>query len=184
MKNNIAYTLGTLELMTVKELRIVATEYQIKGRHDMTKANLINSILECQESEENGMETENNNNAVENNVESVENETETGIKVIYQPRKQKEGTRTRESYINAVEVGMIVVFSLSEEKALSAKVKHISRDNNNNVTKVLCEAKNGTGFEVSANKIMWIKTGKRYPKSIYEKLKGISSEKENNDPEE
>ena len=67
--------------------------------------------------------------------------------------------------------GVIIAFKITdkitEEKYLSAKIEEII-DNDN----FLVVTKNGTRYKINITNIAWAKTGKRWPKGVYEKLKG------------
>ena len=163
-----------LEAKTKKELRTIATELEITGRWDMTKPQLIDAILGAK-SAKNG-EHENvvdanlqsandeckvDNHEGENNVEAenkAENES-AGVKVNMEQKM---------TYIENIDVGTIVAFRLSNGKVKSAKVARKSTKNR----KLKLETDYGAEYIVSYDDIVWVRTGKRWPKGVYKLLKG------------
>lgn len=86
--------------------------------------------------------------------------------------EEEKDIRTKDSYIDNIEIGMIIAFNIARGKAMSAKV--ISIDSENNM--YLCKAIDGTPYKVPRSTIIWVKTGKRWPRGIFEKLLAGSSE--------
>ena len=163
-----------LEAKTKKELRVIATELEITGRWDMTKAQLIDAILGAksvevskQENVENvTSQSANDECKVDNheceNVEAeekVENES-AGVAKVNMEQKM--------SYIENIDIGTIVAFRLSNGKVKSAKVTRKSTKNR----KLKLETDYGAEYIVSFNDIIWVRTGKRWPRGVYKLLKG------------
>ena len=162
-----------LESKTRKELRKIATELEITGRWDMTKPQLIDAILransaENSEHEENADinlqsakdECEIDNH--ENNVEAedkVENESANVAKV---------NMEQKISYIENINIGTIVAFRLSNGKVKSAKVTNKSTKNR----KLKLETEYGAEYIISYDDVIWVRTGKRWPRGVYTLLKG------------
>ena len=162
-----------LEAKTKKELRVIATELEITGRWDMTKPQLIDAILGAmsakackQEDVDVNPQSANDeckidNHEGENNVEAetkAENES-AGVKVNMEQKM---------SYIENIEVGTIVAFRLSNGKVKSAKVARKSTKNR----KLKLETDYGAEYIVSYEDIVWVRTGKRWPRGVYKLLKG------------
>lgn len=76
------------------------------------------------------------------------------------------------SYIENADLGTIVAFISPSGKAKSAKI--IGRDVDNKILEV--ETSYGAKFKVAFSDVIWVRTGKRWPKGVYELLKGISNE--------
>jgi transcription termination factor Rho len=74
--------------------------------------------------------------------------------------------KSKTEYINNVRVGDLLAFKVNETKILSGKVEQIAKD------MLVVETKNGIRFNVRKKNIVWVKTGDRWPKGIYEALKG------------
>lgn len=180
MKNTV-FTYEELRTFTVKGLLEIAKNYDIKGRHDMKKDELISHIEMAQK------ETETEKKSTENCAVSVKQKIKQQLKKSEKPQQvqhneQEEQTdeveiiggnetgKTRSDYINAIEAGQIIVFDFTAEKAMSAKVTEVLRGADGQIKTVLCESKKGTKFKVPASKIIWVKTGKKFPRGVYEKL--------------
>ena len=69
------------------------------------------------------------------------------------------------TYLEKLQTGMVISFNVSPNKMLSGKVIQI----NDNYIEV--ETRKGTKFKVEKQDITWVKTGQRWPKGIYLKLK-------------
>lgn len=177
------YSESELRGFTVKELREEAKSLKIKFWYNKTKAELVSGILEA--TAENNI---NNNNNVEENgnmeeireatisedstvekVEAVQAEDEIAADNSYATLISHK--KTPGEYIDNVEVGMIIAFATEPEKAISAKVKEIFRAEDNGVKEVLAVSKNGYTYKVPRAAIVWVKTGHRWPRGIYDKLR-------------
>lgn len=163
-----------LEAKTKKELRAIATEMEITGRWDMTKAQLIDAILGAKSAESSKQEnveevvsqSANDECKVDNheceNVEveeKVENDSANVAKVNMEQKM---------SYIENIDIGTIVAFRLSNGKVKSAKVTRKSTKNR----KLKLETDYGAEYIVSFDDIVWVRTGKRWPRGVYKLLKG------------
>ena len=107
-----------LEAKTKKELRVIATEFEITGRWDMTKPQLIDAILgaksaKCGEQK----------NVVDENPQSAndeckiddhegENNVEAENKVENESASVKVNMEQKMSYIENIDIGTIVAFRL------------------------------------------------------------------------
>lgn len=79
----------------------------------------------------------------------------------------------RKNYIDRVEMGTLVAFKAESGKVMSAKI--IGRDRDTKRIKVITEY--GLSFVVYYEDVLWVKTGKRWPKNIYNLLKGLKGDK-------
>lgn len=163
-----------LQNKTCKELRELAKELNIPDRWDMTKDQLIDAILRAEVVEntevvENANESESakdkykidNHNAVE-----VEGNTEKKSASVNVDMARKM------PYIENVEIGTLVAFRLSNGKVKSAKVIRKSTKNR----KLKLETNYGAKYIVSYDDIIWVRTGKRWPRGVYNLLKGLVNE--------
>lgn len=172
-----------LEAKTKKDLRVIATELEITGRWDMTKPQLIEAILRAKSAEESksknvaklgeevtkgfeaGMQSANDECKVDNHeCESVEveNKDENRSANVEVNMEQKM------SYIENVDIGTIIAFRLSNGKVKSAKVTRKSTKNR----KLKVETDYGAEYIVSYEDVVWVRTGKRWPRGVYRLLKG------------
>lgn len=154
-----------LQNKTCKELRELAKELSITGRWDMTKNQLIDAILRAKvvkktnESESAKDECKIDNHDVVEVEDKVEKES--ANVVIDMAQKMP--------YIENVEIGTLVAFRLSNGKVKSAKVTRKSTKNR----KLKLETDYGAEYIVSYDDIIWVRTGKRWPRGVYKLLKGL-----------
>lgn len=162
-----------LEAKTKKELRAIAAELEITGRWDMTKPQLIDAILraksaevgEHEETADTNLQSANDECKIDNHEgESVEAEN----KVENESAGVKVNMEQKMSYIENIDIGTIVAFRLSNGKVKSAKVARKSTKNR----KLKLETDYGAEYIVSYDDIVWVRTGKRWPRGVYKLLKG------------
>lgn len=175
------YSESELRGFTVKELREEAKSLKIKFWYNKTKAELVSDILEATAENNINNNVEENGNMEEireatisedstvEKVEAVQAEDEIAIDNSYATLISHK--KTPGEYIDNVEVGMIIAFATEPEKAISAKVKEIFRAEDNGVKEVLAVSKNGYTYKVPRAAIAWVKTGHRWPRGIYDKLR-------------
>lgn len=154
-----------LQNKTCKELRELAKGMNISGRWDMTKDQLIDAILRAE--------------VVENTNESESAKDECKIDnhdvVEVEDKVEKESANVdvnmaqKMPYIENVEIGTLVAFRLSNGKVKSAKVTRKSTKNR----KLMLETDYGAKYIVSYDDIVWVRTGKRWPRGVYKLLKGL-----------
>lgn len=129
--------MGNLSSKTVKELLNIAKEYQIVGRHDMKKQQLIDAILE---------------------FEKALSEATT--------------IKTHEDYVKNLKSGDLIAFQFynpfGKKIVRSAKVV----DAYPGEIGLTVQDKIGNEYFVYKSNILWVKTGKRWPKYIYSMFKG------------
>lgn len=162
-----------LESKTRNELRVIATELSITGRWDMTKEQLIEAILRAKSAEvgeqndvvEEIPQSANDECKVDNHeCESVEAED----KVENESASVKVNMEQKMSYIENIDIGTIVAFRLSNGKVKSAKVTRKSTKNR----KLKLETDYGAEYIISYEDVVWVRTGKRWPRGVYKLLKG------------
>lgn len=154
----------SLQSKTCKELRELAKEKNISGRWNMTKDKLIEAILGVEVvkmTEEN--ESARDENKVDNHAADVEDKDEKESASVNVDMKQKM------PYIENIEIGTLVAFRLSNGKVKSAKVYKKSTKNR----KLKLETDYGAEYIVSFDDIVWVRTGKRWPRGVYKLLKGL-----------
>lgn len=164
-----------LQNKTCKELRELAKDMNISGRWDMTKEQLIDAILGAEvvqttdkpESAKDECKVDNHDGAdAEVKDEKGSADTESNVDM-----KQKM------PYIENVEIGTLVAFRLSNDKVKSAKVVKKSTKNR----KLKVETNYGATYIISYDDVVWVRTGKRWPRGIYKLLKGLVDENGNNE---
>lgn len=153
-----------LAKMTCKELREVAKKYNISGRWGMTKDQLIEAIAEATKVVE---ETE----QVQKNKEATPQKTDV-CECDSAEAENKYGSKM--DYIEKVEIGVIVAFRLPTGKVKAAKL--MKRSIKKRLLKL--ETEYGAEFIVPFEDVIWVKTGRRWPRGIYNLLKGIKENEE------
>lgn len=81
---------------------------------------------------------------------------------------------TKERYRKSAAPGTLVAFRLSG-KLMTAKIEKVQHRTNSSDLEV--HTKNGTKIHIDAMDVLWFKTGARWPKSIFDELKGFTSVK-------
>lgn len=192
-----------VEDMNCKELLKLAKDLDITGRHDMKKDQLVAAIKVVQagmKAEVNSLEEEmgikeftgevkgklveeieeGSGIMVEKSLEEdlvketiYDNEWEEAPNIIpaatvYNTQFARRIPREKIEYIKKAEVGTIIAFKVSDVKLLSGMIKEKLSSG------FIIQTKNGMEFNVPVEAIVWVKAG-RWPKGIYEALKGIRS---------
>lgn len=160
-----------LQNKTCKELREFAKDMNISGRWDMTKDQLIEAILGAKEVKTTIKEESAKDEHKVDNQENVEVENKDEKKSASSDVDMKQ----KMPYIENIEIGTLVAFRLSSGKVKSAKVMRKSTKNR----KLKLETDYGAEYIVSFDDIVWVRTGKRWPRGVYKLLKGkVDNEKE------
>lgn len=129
---------------TCKELRDMAKELNIVGRWDMNKAELIQAIEATQE------------NYSDNDIAFESNCIE-----------DTSAKKTTCEYLLTAEVGTLVAFMKpNSDAAISAKFVSCEND------EVVVETKMGTIYRLSPEQVIWVKTGTRWPRWVFNLFKG------------
>lgn len=128
-----------------KELLAIARAYQIVGRYDMKKQQLIDAIVEI----EKALAEKALNEAAANTV-----------------------SKSHDDYIKNLKSGDIVAFQFyspfGRKIVRSAKIVDAYPDEEG----VTVQDKIGNEYFIYKSNILWVKTGKRWPKYIYSMFKG------------
>ena len=158
--------------LTVKELRDKAKVLNISGRWDMTKPQLIEAIVRAENAEANvggitRVQSATDETAIDNDEVNVETEIKRENSVsINMEQKQK--------YLDNIQIGALVAFKVSETKAKSAKVIKKSTKSR----KLMVETSYGATHVIPFEDVLWVRTGARWPRGVYNMLKGIGEENE------
>lgn len=162
-----------LQNKTCKELRSLAKEMNITGRWDMKKEQLIEAILRAEEVKTTTKEEKEESAKDEHKVDNQEN-------VEVENKEEKESAssdvdmKQKMPYIENIKIGTLVAFRLSNGKVKSAKVARKSTKK----CKLKLETNYGAEYIVSFDDIVWVRTGKRWPKGVYKLLKGTVDKNE------
>ena len=164
--------------LTCGELRNIARILNISGRWDMTKSELVEAILRARDaevSEDNSVGEVKSINKSANDEHKVDNQLHGTTNVEAEAKSENElanvhtiDMEQKMHYIENIEIGTIVAFKLSNGKVKSAKVVKKSTKNR----KLKLETDYGAEYIVPYESIVWVRTGKRWPKGVYNLLKG------------
>ena len=155
------YTKEELEAKTVDELRKIAPKVGVKNCRKLKKAELIDAIIDEQPIDVEGK-------VVEPVSEKSEVKTEANVEEVV---KAAPVTSNREAYVDTAKVDMIVAFKLPNGKVKSAKIVKRSTAKR----RFMVETKYGAQFIISFDDVVWVKTGTRWPKHVYNLMKGIGN---------
>lgn len=166
-------------LQIAKELGV----QRYKGKSELTKEEIITKIIE----KENGNEktTEKDTSVSDKEIEQIKSEfveeeskVVKAVKEFEQKQKDKiilseeEREAKRKGYIDTAAVGTLVAFKSDTGKVKSAKI--VKRSTKNRKFKV--ETAYGAEYIISFDDVIWVRTNKRWPKGVYNLLKGIEPE--------
>lgn len=149
---------------------------QYHGGKRKTKEQLIDEILSKAETKtEQKTETVVDDDAdwqapTETAADADNKETENNVSEISPEEREKK----KKAYIENVKIGTLVAFNSSTGKVKSAKVTKRSTKNR----KLKVETKYGAEFIISYDDVIWVRTNKRWPKGVYQLLKGVISNEE------
>lgn len=152
--------MNDLSRKTVKELREIAKGLCIVGRWDMTKQQLLDAI------EQSDFNETNNNDCIIKDYNSIQSEGSQKV------------SRTTSDYIDNIEKGTLVAFKRNLSKNIAMSGKFVCFDENG---KVVVESKKGTKFTINKENIIWVKTGIRWPKWVFDMFnKNVKEEEVDN----
>lgn len=188
------FTQAELLVMKKPEIMSIAKDMGIvryKGSSERTKADIIENILMVQneggkKDEEATKETA---SVSDEKTEQVEQPVKKQSKVVTEVQKLKEKkpelseeekAEKKMSYIEGANVGTLVAFRTDNGKIKSAMI--VKRSTKNRKFKL--ETKYGASFVVSFDDVVWVRTNKRWPKGVYQLLKGMDESEVSEDGRE
>ena len=148
--------------MLVVDLRNMASTYGIKNVKKYKKQELVDMICEII----NGQKPTVVDEEVEASV-AVE-EDDNNIETVADELSEEEIAERRMPYVENAPIDTIVAFKLPTGKVKSAKI--INKSTKNRKLKV--ETAYGAQFIIPYDSVIWVKTGTRWPKGVYNLLKG------------
>lgn len=165
-----------LSKMKVDELRKLAPTVGVKNAKRYKKADLIEAILRASKSVEDNevvsvlveskIETTSPNGSKEDAVVQDTANTVVGF-AINMEQKMK--------YIEDAPVGTLVAFKLPNGKVKSAKIVNRSAKSR----KLKLETSYGKQFIISYTDVIWVKSTDKWPRGVYNQLKGITEDNAN-----
>lgn len=161
--------------MKARDLMRLATTLGIKGSWDMKKCDVVEAILRA-ESAQCGISAEVSNFIANGDASAKVNEVDEGVTedVVTEAVKNEKRTvvidmAAKMPYIEGAEVGTTVAFRLPNGKVKSARVAKKSTKNR----RFMLETSYGAQYIVPYDDIVWVRTGKRWPRGVYRLLKGL-----------
>lgn len=140
-----------------------------RGKSELTKDEIISNIM--QEVVKNVVEK----GITKENEETFKNNVVNAVKALQDKKpilSDEEREAKKKAYIEDAKVGVLVAFKTSDGKVKSAMIKKRSTKNR----KFKVETKYGAEFIISFDDVIWVRTNKRWPKGVYQLLKGIDME--------
>lgn len=180
------FTQAELMVMKKPEIMSIAKDMGIvryKGSSERTKADIIENILMVyneggKKDEEAIKETASVSDEKTEQVEQPVKVEKKQSKVVAEVKKLKEKkpelteeqkAEKKLSYIEGAKAGTLVAFKTDNGKIKSAMI--VKRSTKNRKFKL--ETKYGASFIVPFDDVIWVRTNKRWPKGVYQLLKGI-----------
>lgn len=162
------YNKEQLMAMKVDELRKVASSIGIKNVKRYKKVDLVDMIISVQNPPE---------EVAEEVVEEVKEEKEEVASVSGNTNNADDDgiDSNKLRYINEAPIGTLVAFKLPNGQTKSAKI--INRSTGRKKLKL--ETVYGKQFVVSYSDIVWVKSTNKWPRGVYNQLKGIVMEETN-----
>lgn len=171
-----------LLLKSRNEVVELAKEKGISQYHSgkrKTKEHLVDEILSNgEEAEKKSDESVNDDEEwqqpdVETKTDESEHkeETENNLK---EELTDTEREARKKAYVENVKIGTLVAFTSYTGKVKSAKV--IKKSTKNRKLKV--ETKYGAQFIITFDDVIWVRTNKRWPRGVYQLLKGVVNDGE------
>lgn len=148
-----------LENKTVNELCEICKENKLTyytHNKKLTKSEIIEKILINQD------DTEDIQKKINESAEVEESEKNTLVV----------NNVNKSHYIETIQIGVIVAFRELSGKLNTAKVMA----KNTKLRRLKLETQYGKKFIIPYESVVWVKTGSRFPRGIYNELKGIKHE--------
>lgn len=146
--------------MLVVDLRNMASTYGIKNVKKYKKQELVDMICEIIDGQK--------PTVVDEEVSVVVEEDDNNIETVTDELSEEEIAERRMPYVENAPIDTIVAFKLPTGKVKSAKI--INKSTKNRKLKV--ETAYGAQFVIPYDSVIWVKTGTRWPKGVYNLLKG------------
>lgn len=151
--------------MLVVDLRNMASTYGIKNVKKYKKQELVDMICEIIDGQKPTVVDEDAEATVA--VEEVEDDNN-NVETETDELSEEEIAERRMPYVENAPIDTIVAFKLPTGKVKSAKI--INKSTKNRKLKV--ETAYGAQFIIPYDSVIWVKTGTRWPKGVYNLLKG------------
>lgn len=158
------YTEDNLQKQKAKELMKLATSLGVKGSWTMKKAEVIKAILAI-------LDVQNQNPATPDE-DSANNVPGTVDVPIESEEDKVERIQAKLEYVETAPIGSLIAFYAPDGKVRTAKIT--KRSVKNQKLKVQTEYK--AEYIVTFTDVLWVRTGTRWPRGVYNLLKGIKND--------
>ena len=158
-----------LQAMKVSELAAICKANNIPhyhGKNRFTKDGLVEAILGARVAE--GSKVENDKSA-KDEVKTDNHDVEAEDKVEKESANVDVDMEQKMPYIEGAVVGTVVAFRLPNGKVKSAKIIKKSTKRR----QFMLETDYGAQYITPYEDIIWVRTGKRWPRGVYKLLKGL-----------
>lgn len=155
------FTYEELAAMNCKSLRDVAKGLDVSGRWDMNKDTLIAYIMDAQEK---SIYVDCGKEEKEEGLE-VKEESQKAVCESSEPKNNN--LEEMEKRVNRASVGTLVAFFDILGKARTGKITEHTGSG------IIAETEYGAKFLVTFDKVLWVKFNHRWPRWVYNLLKGI-----------
>lgn len=158
-----------LQAMKVSELAAICKANNIPhyhGKNRFKKDELVEAILGAEVAEDSKVE---NNKSAKDEVKTDNHDVEAEDKVEKESANVDVDMEQKMPYIEGAVVGTIVAFRLPNGKVKSAKIIKKSTKRR----QFMLETDYGAQYITPYEDIIWVRTGKRWPRGIYKLLKGL-----------
>lgn len=158
-----------LQAMKVSELAAICKANNIPhyhGKNRFKKDELVEAILGAEVAEDSKVE---NNKSAKDEVKTDNHDVEAEDKVEKESANVDVDMEQKMPYIEGAVVGTIVAFRLPNGKVKSAKIIKKSTKRR----QFMLETDYGAQYITPYEDIIWVRTGKRWPRGVYKLLKGL-----------
>lgn len=158
-----------LQAMKVSELAAICKANGIPhyhGKNRFKKDELVEAILGVGVAEDSKVE---NNKSAKDEVKTDNHDVEAEDKVEKESANADVDMEQKMPYIEGAVVGTIVAFRLPNGKVKSAKIIKKSTKRR----QFMLETDYGAQYITPYEDIIWVRTGKRWPRGVYKLLKGL-----------
>ena len=158
-----------LQMSNVAELVTICKANGIphyRGKTRFKKDELVEAILRAEVAENSN--EDNSKSATDKCAIDNHGNVEVGVKQEKEPTGVTVDMKQKMPYIETAEIGTIVAFKLPSGKVKSAKI--VKRSTSRRC--LMLETDYGATYVAGYDDIFWVRTGRRWPRGIYNLLKG------------
>lgn len=158
-----------LQAMKVSELAAICKANNIPhyhGKNRFKKDELVEAILGAEVAEDSKVE---NDKSAKDEVKTDNHDVEAEDKVEKESANVDVDMEQKMPYIEGAVVGTIVAFRLPNGKVKSAKIIKKSTKRR----QFMLETDYGAQYITPYEDVIWVRTGKRWPRGVYKLLKGL-----------